>query len=141
MANYNRLLNKRYVTFKQAKILRSLKFNYRCEKRYFKGNLSRNINPDLELVMYNRSDFGGLTDYYVAPTLSIAQQWLREKYKIDIVLIPVGVETYIAQVLRPGQIFDVVDMFGLEDTAMEYDACLQEALDKALEIAKELEEK
>ena len=72
-----------HVTVKQAKILKSLGFDWKCDHFYFKiGDTPERCLPS--------DDWNASTDerFCSCPALHIVQKWLREKRGVDIVVNP-----------------------------------------------------
>ena len=83
-----------YVTHRQAKRLKALGFDWKCNAFYSK--VSNNIRKRKVAFNFNSNDtqkrsHNGISS---APTLAMAQKWLREKYEI-IVLVEVCYKNYM----------------------------------------------
>ena len=66
-------MNDDYVTYKQARRLKELGFDWRCIN-YYDGTNKHTIYTDIEYRNFNNS-----ANYLSAPSLALAQKWLREK--------------------------------------------------------------
>lgn len=74
-----------YVTFEVACLLEETGFNWSVSKLYYKYDY-----PDTPLTAYIGSVedeiYGDSTTTYPAPTLAVAQSWLREIMEIDVLV-------------------------------------------------------
>lgn len=80
-----------FVSFDQARKLKKLKFDWKCNHYYFMNDEELiSYMPfdafDSLYVDFNNSSYWNKDDCYAfsAPTLYQAQKWLREQYQIDI---------------------------------------------------------
>ena len=72
-----------YVSFEQAKVLKELGFNYKSTYGYYKiYNESANF-ADIRRCEVESWEHDSV-EFYKAPTLSLAQKWLREVKDIHI---------------------------------------------------------
>lgn len=69
-----------YVSFEIAELLKKAGFDWKCEHPYFNGIFDKNS--------YEPNNFLDATYQIAAPTLEIAQKWLREVKDIDIYIFP-----------------------------------------------------
>ena len=69
------MIKEDYVSFETAKLLKEKGFNERCLKEYYNGGVLSDITIEAK---YNTID-----NQISAPTLQMAQKWLREVYGID----------------------------------------------------------
>ena len=74
------MITEDYVSFETAKLLKEKGFNEECSRWYV-------ANEPQEGVV--EMGFGENQFYINAPTLQMAMKWLREIYKLCIVIIPV----------------------------------------------------
>ena len=119
-----------YVSFKQAKDLKELGFDWECN-RFYNSTLNEDINGWLSCENFNNSDYS-----ISAPTLAQAQKWLREEKKIDVIVFlsyPRGERKYHYGIHRQFPFLNYVDDYH-HDT---YELALSAGIDKALELLKE----
>lgn len=69
-----RINNEYYVSFEIAKLLKKLGFDWDTYNAYNKDGVFADKNRSL--ITWNH-----FSDYYSAPTLEVAQRWLREKHE------------------------------------------------------------
>lgn len=91
------LLVDNHVSLKVAKLLKKHDFHEKC-RAYYNTSVKMS-NTQLSPCDYNRS-----VDFYAsAPTLSLAQQWLRVKYGINVFVHPKYVDmrlNYYVTIIR-----------------------------------------
>lgn len=70
------------VSLKVAKLLKKHDFHERCRTYY-------NTSVEMSYTQSNPWDYNEDYNFFVsAPTLSLAQQWLRVKYGINVFIVP-----------------------------------------------------
>ena len=77
-------MKEQLIGFKTAKLAKEKGFDWECNSLYRTPSIygisvfnnSKNFNPTEKQTDYN--------DWFSAPTQSLLQKWLREKYRIDI---------------------------------------------------------
>ena len=76
-----------YVSLETAKMLKECGFDWECETHYHNGCLDSVYGENHD---YNseRYEDGGYNEYYSAPTLAVAQRWLREIKGIRFYITP-----------------------------------------------------
>ncbi len=104
-------MHEQLISFETAKLAKEKEFNEYCKYFYteesglcviddFDGDILTMLNDDLTIkethydcngyFWYNELEDGTFEHYepvkYIAPTQSLLQKWLREEYKIDIVI-------------------------------------------------------
>lgn len=76
-----------YVSLEVAKLLRQLGFDWKCHARYQNGVFTEfQCSSYFEVLIM---DFNNAPDYmnqYSAPTLEVAQRWLREVKHLDVIV-------------------------------------------------------
>lgn len=97
---------------------------------------SKTYNEEGKLQLLNDTHLG--ITYYLAPTQSLLQKWLRDIHDIDITVMisgATGHEYYVHDKNRLCiGVFDVP--ITAENVSSHYEATLEEALQKALELIK-----
>ena len=70
-----------YVSLEIAKLLKDAGFDWKCINRYIKD--TDLLVPCLGEANWNDAEWG-MNDYKSAPTLTVAQKWLREVKNVDV---------------------------------------------------------
>ena len=76
----NTINHETYVSLEIAELLKEAGFDWKCEHPYFNGIFDENS--------YEPNNFLDATYQIAAPTLEIAQRWLREVKDIDVYIFP-----------------------------------------------------
>lgn len=118
-------MNEDYVTFEQAKRLKELGFDWKCNYWYHPAD--RLLYESMGVYNHN-----GHKTVYSAPTLAQAQKWIYDKFGWWIIPLMVKENKFI---------FDITDKYvELIDQSFEsYDTpfiALSAGIDKALELIK-----
>lgn len=134
-----------YVNFEQAKILKELEFDWKCNHYYntqtkeflpvdwfdYDGSIDANdlyqSNPPKGIITYRIS----------APTLAQAQKWLREKHNIDICIVRsfTFTESYYYEILIDCDYDNMIQQASKPN--ITYEEALLESINKSLEILNE----
>ena len=131
------------ISFETAKLAKEKGFNIEC------GNYYRVWYKEAQLhlgSMYSndlKEDNPPNEYFYLAPTLSLAQKWLREVYNIHIVI---SVDFYKDGINYLWQVFkyDVTKKYNCEGTGVYgdngeypiYEQCLEAAIQESLKLIK-----
>ena len=77
--------NEYYVSLEVAKLLREIGFDWNCYKVY-----KTDVTENLTLFTYTKEEGYRNTSEFIcsAPTLDVAQRWLREVKDIDVYIFP-----------------------------------------------------
>lgn len=118
-----------YVSLEIAKLLKDAGFDWKCINRYIKD--TDLLVPCLGEANWNDAEWG-MNDYKSAPTLTVAQKWLREVKNVDV----------FAYRNEPKDKFESIVSFDKEwsTTGMcinAYEEALETGIKKALEIILE----
>lgn len=118
-----------YVSLEIAKLLKEAGFDWKCINRYIKD--TDLLVPCLGEANWNAAEWG-MNDYKSAPTLTVAQRWLREVKNVDV----------FAYRNEPTNKFESIVSFDKEwsTTGMcinAYEEALETGIKKALEIILE----
>lgn len=134
-------MKEEFASYSQAVALYNLDFDWDCGMAYF----DRPWNHEHRLVPYTiaakeQRDYDG-TDVYPAPTLALAQKWLREVKGMDIYVIPRFQNAYEVAAKRLGKAAnDTIFVFDLWDSTKPYptyESALSAGLDASLELIKQ----
>lgn len=134
-----------FVTYEQAKALKELRFDWECLHGYYRFYSDK--EPWLNSCGYAKNSIGSDSFSYAAPTLSLAQKWLRE---VKDIIIGIDFDNwndkYECHVYkRMGyKGANIRDTYGSQLVTNEYhedfdtyEQALSAGVDKALELLKE----
>ena len=124
------------VSLKVAKLLKKHDFHERCRTYY-------NTSVELLYTQLNSCDYNRGVDFFAsAPTLSLAQQWLRVKYGINVFVHPKYVDmrlNYCVTIIRVDNLTKkcrwterVLDSYNRIMIYEDYNEALDEGLYRAL---------
>lgn len=136
--------NKDYVSYEQARKLKELGFDWKCDHYYTNGYINDDPEDTSRVVKfhidtpYNHNKVIRESACCSAPTLWEAQKWLREERSVDIYVIPRYQNAYEVAAKRLGKrVVDTFFVFDLWDSKKPYpshESALSAGIDAALEI-------
>lgn len=135
-----------YVSLEVAKLLKEAGFDWECKKIHFKTGYKGNDDVwELEDNYKNTKRVLELDYCLLAPTLDVAQRWLREVKHIDVIANRNSSPLAHLQFLyNPEYDFDIIDNDGklvtyypMGETFDTYEEALEAGIKKCLEIILE----
>ena len=117
-----------YVSYEVAKLLKEAGFDWDTYNAY--NNKGIFAGKNRSLITWNH-----FSNYYSAPTLEVAQRWLRETQKYQIAVLPNGLKGYAALCFLYKE--PITQPFEHYST---YEEALEIGIKKVLEIILEKEE-
>ncbi len=124
-------MKEQLVEFKTAKLAKKKGFHVNiCELYYDR----RDYNKDWSTVeVFNKRNIG--TDAIQAPTQSLLQKWLREKYKISVTVFSSSQESWSVKVNNPS-IEGIEQLLYRGEDFYTYEQALEVGLLKVLKLIK-----
>ncbi len=126
-------MEENYILFETAKLAKEKGFNEPTfcgyKENYGKNYKGESINP--YLIKYNLKLFNNKYNDFEAPTQSLLQKWLREKYSLHITIFSSSQESWMYRITKPHQ--QLNEGFYDEDYDT-YEDALEAALIKALNL-------
>lgn len=134
------MITEQYVTFEIAQLLKEAGFRepsrglylYNPKEKCYKLTLCILGEYDERVdEMYEKGDYYGYGDFYLAPTQALAARWLREVHRIAIILTP----------MTDGWMYDLYDLKKYQYIILSKDAGIvtyEDAFEKALQEALQL---
>ena len=122
-----------YVSFEVAKLLKEAGFDWGCKTHYHNGCLD-SIYGGKHDYNSERYDDGGYNVYYSAPTLDVAQRWLREVHHLHITIFSSSQESWMFRITKQHQ--NLEDGVYGEDFNT-YEEAQEAGIKKALELLLE----
>lgn len=122
-----------YVSFEVAKLLKKLGFDWDTYNAYNKDGVFADKNRSL--ITWNH-----FSDYYSAPTLEVAQRWLREVKEIDVVISrAMQWKQFYYSIEHEENRTSKIDFMSLNKDLwwFKYEEALEAGINKALEIILE----
>ena len=109
-----------YVSLKTAKMLEKAGFDWFCISAYYDGKL---ITNPIATIIYKEEVY--------APSLAVAQRWLREVMKIEVFVEPfVGFYKYAVEELKEDGVYS-------DGREKSYEEAQEAGIKKALEVILE----
>ena len=131
-----------FVTYDQAVRLKELGFNWKCNHTYDNATQKRHEHTEDDYYVspyhdFNNETYGVPLGHISAPTLSLAQKWLRETKNL---IVETNVVAYVSNQYRPRLVRKGVDEYHIDYPLEEtYDKALETGITKALEIIQKEE--
>ena len=126
-----------YVSLKVAKLLRDAGFDWRCRKCYNNGVLFDMESDEIRTLAPQHSSYDVL-----APTIEVAQRWLREVKSFDIYVCPtnglyfVHIRKYLEPVETKCEYSEYPNQFVCHTYEEAQEAGIKKALEMILEIGE-----
>lgn len=80
-------MKEEFITLETAKLAKEKGFDEKVYREYDKSGYLRCTSKSADVVLGPYDELLKSTEY-PAPTQSLLQRWLRERYKIDIIILP-----------------------------------------------------
>lgn len=125
-----RINNEYYVSFGVAKLLKELGFDWDTYNGYNKDGVF--ADKSRSLITWNH-----FSDYYSAPTIEVAQRWLREVKNIDVVVSrAMQWKQFYYTITHEENRTSKIDFMSLNEDLwwFKYEEALEAGIKKALEL-------
>lgn len=140
------MMHETYVNFEQSQILNELGFDWECSNGYYihawmdEPRFASYDDCEKEAESYDG------TDFYPAPTLAVAQKWLREVKGIAVCVIAKDIdekffpgtyywkEAFMSNFNTPGQQWQNWFIYGKRPIQSTYEEALSDGLTKMLKL-------
>ena len=129
-----------YVSLEVAKLLKEAGFDWECREYYYNFTTTGwSLSFDDNFVNWNSWD----EQYISAPTLEVAQRWLREVKRVDINILVESISNHKQYLVSIW--FNISDKSAYDNAVLDnryniYEKAQEEGIQKALEIILEKEE-
>ena len=140
------MMHETYVNFEQSQILNELGFDWECSNGYYiHAWMDEPRFTSYEDCEKEAESYDG-TDYYPAPTLAVAQKWLREVKGIAVCVVVKDIsdrfhpctyywkESFLSHSATTGKQWSDWFVYGLHPLKATFEEALSDGLTKMLKL-------
>ena len=116
-----------YVSFEVARLLKEVGFDWEIKTFYFMGQIGETMLGDAKNHNFSNQ-------FISAPTLDVAQRWLRETYHLHITIFSSSQESWMFRITKPHEKLEN-GVYG--EDFYTYEEAQEAGIKKALELILE----